>query len=162
MEGMNPRGFFYQCLIHLSSAIPPCTTLFICFHYEYLVQCSMITTHHSCTSIFPIYKLQFITFPQNLHTFKRIVILVNDNLQDTNKLLCLSLLFNTYHDQCLFVSSFLFLLVKNCQNTTRFSKKGIFCHKFSFKKICQIAPENCFLRSMSLHSCPLATYSRVL
>jgi hypothetical protein len=46
----------------------------------------MITTHHPCNSIFPICKLQFITFPQNLHAFKKIVILVNDNLQDTNKL----------------------------------------------------------------------------
>lgn len=72
MEGMNPRGFFYQCLIHLSSStIPPCTTLFICFDYEYLVQCSMITTHHSCTSIFPILQITIYNLSPKLACFQK-------------------------------------------------------------------------------------------
>jgi hypothetical protein len=87
MEGMNPRGFFF---INASFIYHPPFLLvqpyIICFDYEYLVQCSVITTHHSCTSIFPICKLHFITFPQNLDALKKNVILVNDNLQDTNKL----------------------------------------------------------------------------
>jgi hypothetical protein len=135
MEGMNPRGFFYQCLIRLSSTIPPCTTLFICFDYEYLVQCSMITTHHSCTSIFPICKLQFITFPQNLHAFKKIVILVNDNLHDTSKLYKQTFMFIPFVQHISKLPNYSRkLFLKECV-TTFMSTAYIF--KCSLKKSCQ-------------------------
>jgi hypothetical protein len=128
MEGMNPRGFFF---INASFIYHPPFLLvqpyIICFDYEYLVQCSMITTHHSCTSIFPICKLHFITFPQNLDALKKNVILVNDNLQDTNKLYKQTFMFIPFvqHISCMIsVCLFLlfFLLVKNSQKATRFSK----------------------------------------
>jgi hypothetical protein len=135
MEGMNPRGFFYQCLIHLSSTIPPCTTLYYLFWLWILG--SMLNDHNwpLMYSHFPICKLQFITFPQNLHAFKKIVILVNDNLQDTNKLYKQTFMFIPFVQHIswsVFACFFFFLLVRNRQKAPWFSKKGIFCHKFSF------------------------------
>ncbi len=71
MEGMNPRGFFINASFIYHPPFLHVQPYIICFDYEYLVQCSMVTTDHSCTRIFPICKLQFITFSPKLACFQK-------------------------------------------------------------------------------------------
>ncbi len=75
----------------------------------------------------------------------------------TNKFLCLSLLFNTYHDQCLFVCSFLLLFFvfwwKIAKRQHGFLQREHSVTNSLLKIFAKLLQKIVFLRSVSLHSC---------